>query len=354
VNSDARRDETPRRDARRPPPAKTRGDAGSATSALVLSLSALGLLALVLVASVVWWNGGLGPLVGRERCVADVAGTHVELSPTQAEHAATIAAVAQRRDLPRRAVTVALATAYQESDLQNLPHGDRDSAGLFQQRPSQGWGSFAQVTDPDYAAQRFYDALVAIPGWQTLAVTRAAQAVQRSAFPSAYQQHAAEARALAAVFSGQAPAALTCTVQPAAVTAQRENRDGLTPRADTLLQTTQRSLGPQSVGGFAPGGVDRPGVSAHDDGRAIDVFFRPHTDRDQRRAGWALAQWAVANADRLQVSLVIFDDHIWSARRSPEGWRDYVSPFGDPRDPVERHLDHVHLEVTEGSASTPA
>jgi hypothetical protein len=94
--------------------------------------------------------------------------------------------VAQARHLPPRAVVIALATAQQESRLRNLHYGDRDSLGLFQQRPSQGWGTRAQVLDPAHAAGRFFDHLVRVPHWQTGRLTDVAQAVQRSAFPGAY------------------------------------------------------------------------------------------------------------------------------------------------------------------------
>ncbi|HEX7659535.1 MAG TPA: hypothetical protein VF444_08655 [Pseudonocardiaceae bacterium] len=108
------------------------------------------------------------------------------LSPTQADNAATIAGVGLRMGMPDHAVTVALATALQESKLVNLSGGDRDSAGLFQQRPSQGWGTFAQVTDPVHASRAFYDKLAQVPGWAQLSVTEAAQSVQRSAAPDGY------------------------------------------------------------------------------------------------------------------------------------------------------------------------
>ena len=91
-----------------------------------------------------------------------------------------------RRGLPARAASIALATAYQESKLRNLDHGDRDSLGLFQQRPSQGWGTAKQIQDPYYATNAFYDALVKIDGYQTMRITEAAQEVQRSGFPEAY------------------------------------------------------------------------------------------------------------------------------------------------------------------------
>ena len=83
-------------------------------------------------------------------------------------------------------MTVALAAALQESNLLNLPYGDRDSLGLFQQRPSQGWGTAAQILDPAYAASAFYARLVDVPGWESLPVTQAAQLVQSSADPGAY------------------------------------------------------------------------------------------------------------------------------------------------------------------------
>ena len=297
---------------------------------------------------VVWWHGGVGTLVGRELCVVTQGDRTLTLTPDQAEHASTISAVAAREGLPPRAVVVALATAIQESKLHNLPDGDRDSAGLFQQRPSQGWGSYQQVTDPAGATSAFFARLVTVPDWQRLAVTDAAQAVQRSAFPDAYEQHTEESRILASALTGRSQAALTCTIRGEDTTPQREQPSGLTPRAERLRDAMQQALGPLSLGGYAPGGVDRPNPSTHEEGLAIDVFFRPYRQVAQQRAGWALAHWLVAHADRLDVAVVIYDDHIWSARRSPEGWRDYTSPFGDPQDPVQRHLDHVHVEVASG------
>jgi hypothetical protein len=127
-----------------------------------------------------------------------LSGSGVRLTAEQITNARIIARVGRDRGLPQRAVVIALATAMQESRLRNLDYGDRDSLGLFQQRPSQGWGTPAQVRDPVYAAGRFYDHLVAVPGWQTGRLTDVAQAVQRSGFPEAYQKHEAMAVALTA------------------------------------------------------------------------------------------------------------------------------------------------------------
>jgi len=307
--------------------------------------------ATVAAASVFWWFGGAGPVLGREICAASVGDRTVRLSPEQAENAATIAAVAERRGLPARAVTIALATAYQESDLRNLDHGDRDSLGLFQQRPSQGWGTPEQVLDPVHASERFYDALERVPGYTDGVVTDVAQAVQRSAFPEAYADHEEDARVVATALTGHSPAALTCTVRHGSYEREAEVGDGLTDRARKVRDVVDAAFGEQETGGYAPGGVDNGHVagSAHYDGRAVDVFFRPYDDPGQTRAGWALAHWLVVNADRLGVATVIYDDRIWSARRSAEGWRDYRHPSGETRDPVLRHLDHVHVDVVRGT-----
>jgi cell wall-associated NlpC family hydrolase len=109
-----------------------------------------------------------------------------DLSEEQRRNAATIIGVAREMQAPPRAWLVALATAMQESTLRNIDYGDRDSLGLFQQRPSQGWGSPAQVTDPVYSTTIFIERLLGVPGWETMPVTVAAQTVQRSAFPDAY------------------------------------------------------------------------------------------------------------------------------------------------------------------------
>jgi cell wall-associated NlpC family hydrolase len=126
------------------------------------------------------------------------------LTDEQRQNAATIIKVARDRGTPPRAWLVALATAKQESDLRNIPYGDRDSLGLFQQRPSQGWGTPAQVTDPVYSTTTFLDRLMEVPGWDRLPVTVAAQTVQRSAFPDAYARWEGLAAQLITALAGVA------------------------------------------------------------------------------------------------------------------------------------------------------
>ena len=91
--------------------------------------------------------------------------------------------------------------------------GDRDSLGLFQQRPSQGWGTAEQILDPEYSTNKFYDALVKVDGYEDMDIAEAAQKVQRSAAGEAYAQHEAQARVTASVLSGQTPAGIGCALR---------------------------------------------------------------------------------------------------------------------------------------------
>ncbi|WP_324499520.1 hypothetical protein [Nocardioides sp.] len=293
---------------------------------------------------------GVGPLPDAEGCRAEVAGHEVSLDTEQAENAALIAAMSVRRGLPPRAASIALATAMQESKLRNLEHGDRDSVGLFQQRPSQGWGTRAQILNPVYATNAFYDALESIDGYEGMRITEAAQEVQRSAYPEAYAKHEADARALASALTGEtAGGAFSCVVRDDADPAPtRLGRQGLTPRADDVRREVRAVFGDLPLGGFAPGGVTdghMPG-SAHYEGRAIDIFVRPVSPAN-RQKGWAIAQYLVAQADRLKIRTVIFDDRVWrSGRASEQGWRNYRVPSGTSGDrEVLEHRDHVHVDV---------
>jgi hypothetical protein len=149
------------------------------------------LLAVAVVTAVAWLGEDDGPAPAAPTCA--LPGSAVTITPEQAGNAATIARVGWDRGLPDRAVVIALATAMQESGLRNLDYGDRDSLGLFQQRPSMGWGTEAQVQDPEYAAGEFYERLVQVPDWSTRPLAEASHVVQRSAFPAAPAKHEAMA-----------------------------------------------------------------------------------------------------------------------------------------------------------------
>jgi len=300
------------------------------------------------VGGYVAWQEGVGPLPDPEGCTATAGGHTANLSIEQAENASIIAAVAERRGLPARAITIAIATAIQESKLQNLEGGDRDSVGIFQQRPSQGWGSPHQLLNPYYATNAFYDALIRVDGYEEMQITEAAQAVQRSAFPDAYADHEDDGRAIASALSGYSPAAFSCVVNATDASGQKPGPSGLTGNATAVRRDLRKAFGPLSLGGFAPGGVSSGHLqgSAHYDGRAIDVFFRP-ANEDNSVRGWSVAQYLVANARRLDVDHVIFDGRIWSSgSKSEDGWRAYVVPQGAHGDrAVLEHRDHVHVDV---------
>ncbi|MGK2874920.1 MAG: hypothetical protein ACSLEW_04650 [Nocardioides sp.] len=212
-------------------------------------------------------------------CSVTVGETTATLSREQAHNAALIAAVAVERGLPARAVTIAVATAMQESKLHNIDYGDRDSIGLFQQRPSQGWGSVEQILDEEYSINAFYDALLA-HDFTTMEVTDAAQAVQRSAYPTAYAQHEAEARVLASALTGWSPATLTC----AETTLKDPDADALVGAADTWFDSPATVRGKVVL-------VSPPG----------------------RRTGWALAHYLVVGADELGIRSVALRGQRWTA-----------------------------------------
>jgi hypothetical protein len=216
--------------------------------------------------------------------------TDVTVDGTQLANAATITAVGIRRGLPQRAVLVALATAFQESKLENLPNGDRDSIGLFQQRPSYGWGRPDQLSDPRYAANAFYSALLKVKGWDRMRVTDAAQAVQHSAHPEAYEKWSTKANVLADALTGATVSAVTCTV------GRRSDERG-TAAAEALASNLRLDWG------------DVRTVAAGDlTGLALAV----KTDR----AGWQYAHWLVAHAEQHGIKRVRFADREWTARRA--------------------------------------
>jgi hypothetical protein len=263
----------------------------------------LAILAVVAGVTVAVWRG-TGPLPDPPGCTANVAGRTVGLEPDQAWNATLIAAIGVRRGLPARAVSIALATAYQESKIRNLSHGDRDSIGIFQQRPSQGWGTVAQISDEYYAINKFYDVLVQIPGYETMRITEAAQRVQRSGYPEAYEAHAPDARALASALTGYSPGGtFTCVV--------RDSAGHGTARAATAALTK------------AYGGLDIART-----GSRQDFTVTVASGQDGNRRGWSVAAFLLAHAPDLKVTSVAFDGHTWrTGDASQQGWvRSNASP----------------------------
>ncbi len=254
-------------------------------------------LAVVAGVGVLSWRG-TGLLPEPEGCTATLGGREVRLSTEQAENASLISALGVRRGLPARAVSIALATAYQESEIINLPHGDRDSLGLFQQRPSQGWGTQREVRDPYYATNAFYDALAKVPDYKTMRITEAAQLVQRSGFPEAYEDHAADARTLASVLTGYSPGGrFTCVVRPS------EERG----TAGRLVRRLERAYGALDIA--------RTGTRQ-------DVAVNVKAGQDGSRLGWSIAQFVVAHGVRLRPVEVTHAGQRWqTGRPSEKGWQ---------------------------------
>ncbi|MEU0332709.1 heavy metal transporter [Streptomyces sp. NPDC006193] len=253
-------------------------------------------------------------------------GASYEFTPEQAVNAATIAAVGTGRQMPERAVTIALATALQESGLRNIRHGDRDSLGLFQQRPSQGWGTERQIMDPTYAAGIFYAHLAKVPGYTGLPLTVAAQRVQRSGYPEAYAKHERDASLLSAALTGRAGATLTCDGRPA--------RTAAATGPDAVREALVRDFGRDAlqetgavVGGTpVPSPSPSPSVTATARGRTVTVPVPAGTPANasgsgERQRGWQLAQWAVAHSSALHIQRVTFAGREWTAGSSSDEWR---------------------------------
>jgi hypothetical protein len=228
-------------------------------------------------------------------CTTKVGRLTVILTDAQARNASLISAVAIHRGMPAHAATIALAAALQESKLYNLRGGDRDSLGLFQQRPSQGWGTPAEILNPLHATNAFYDALARVPGYDVLPVTVAAQRVQRSGFPAAYAVYENDARALASALTGYSPAAFHCDLPDAS---------GTPPPVVRLAAAIRRGLAPA----FGPVGVQVSSGSTI----AVAAGSAPQ--------GWALASYLVSHAAQLGVHSVAYDGRRW-ATGSNAGWQ---------------------------------
>lgn len=238
-------------------------------------------------------------------CQATVSGQVIPLDSQQAAIAATIAGVGYRRRVPTAAVTVAYAAALQESHLHNVDYGDRDSVGIFQQRPSQGWGTPSQLMDPVYATTKFFAALVKVPGYQSMPVYRAAQAVQRSADGAAYGQYDQVAGMLSAAFTGDASRAVSCWYTPDA------NRPAQFAAAMSQLTLTFGKLGSRRAT------VDPAGEPVATEAAARDLTVRV----PRPRTGWAVATWSVAHASTYGIRQVRYAGYEWHAASGEQGWR---------------------------------
>ncbi len=266
------------------------------------------LCVLALVAGLgAWWaRDRIGLFLG-EQCTATALDESVTFAPDQMHHASTIVLIGVKRGLPARAGTIGVATAIQESKLRNLSYGDRDSVGLFQQRPSQGWGTAEQLQDPVYATNAFYDALVKVDGWQDMVITEIAQEVQRSGYPEAYADHEHEGRTIASAMSGHSPEGFACRLD-----------------------------GPEAAGRpdrFVAALDEETGHTGTADGQVIDV-----TAVDSRHA-WAVGAWSVGQAKARNVVRVQVGDREWVRGSGDDAmrWGAAAEPVADTQVVVTLH-----------------
>lgn len=370
------------------------GGAGS----LVAKLAGVGALVLVLVVVMLAPFGARGDQVSAACPPGGPGGANDPrargpLRTVQVTYARLIDKIAIARGLPGQATLVALMTALQESQLQNLTYGDRDSVGLFQQRPSAGWGSVQQILNPVYAIEAFFGGanppsppgLVDIDGWESMPYTVAAQEVQVSAFPDAYARQEDSAREIAeeagidlnragdpyAGRSGSRPTNAGGSGSNGTPAANSQCGGGLIdgkPIAGRWPPEVQSVPDPTGTGGMltprtaawvqaAQAALQKPSMSCwdahlwnptsdHPKGKACDVFV----GGDGRKLPAAKAQgdrisnWTIQTAGQRGVRYIIWYGKIWSARTGQ--WREYNGGgVYNPTDATGGHYDHVHVSM---------
>lgn len=314
-----------------------------------------------------WLNNGYITNVG-------VISKYDKLSAEQKENSKIIISVGKEMGFNSWGWTVALGVAMQESQLININYGDRDSLGLFQQRPSQGWGTRAQITDPRYASKKFYEGLKKIKGWENMPLTVAGQAVQRSGYPNAYAKWEPLAKDIVLALEDEVVAGhgsnggggMDCSngstsgipmgecvdqASPAIENVMRASGPGYkAAQPDTLrvarcVYGTFQSRGIKSI--LGPG--QRPNKSDHTEGKAADVMIPNWNKSEGNQLGNDVALFVQKNHKELGVTYIIWDVKIWHVNRDDpnlplDKWRPYTHPNGNAN-PTVRHEDHVHVSV---------
>ncbi|MDN5762644.1 MAG: M23 family metallopeptidase [Microlunatus sp.] len=289
-----------------------------------------------------------------------------KLDKEQIQIAAAAIEVGKQLGIPERGWIVAIASGMQESGLRNLAGGDRDSVGWQQQRPSAGWGTVAQIRDVRLATRAFYGladhtnnpGLVDIKGWEQMSIAQAAQAVQVSAFPSAYAKHEAAARAIVAQLQSVVGAGSGIDTSDSCVDEDGGGISGDCPatglgaeaglKPDALLAL--RCVKHQFPDITDIGGVRADPMPDHPSGLAVDFMIPNYQTAAGKAFGWKVAHWLQANQRQLGVKYVIFDNKIWNVERDDDGWRVYRA--NGQGDDSSLHYNHVHVTVF-GNAAKP-
>lgn len=305
------------------------------------------------------------------------------LNKEQQKNAKTIIAAGKAAEVNSWGWTIALATAMQESTMNNINYGDRDSLGLFQQRPGTGWGTAAEITNPYKSAEAFYGTakhtnnpgLKDIKGWENMPLTVAAQKVQRSGHPDAYAKWEPLARDIVLQIADEVVAGpgqnggegIDCSEEdfgdiemgecPAKASKKIENvmkasgpgykaAQPDTLRAARCIYGTFQSRGIEDI--LGPG--QRPNKSDHTEGKAADVMIPKWNTPKGKKLGDAVAAFAIKYQKELGVTYIIWDVKIINVARGETKWRDYTHPNGNAN-PTVRHEDHVHISF-KGNGGT--
>jgi hypothetical protein len=345
---------------------------GMAAATGVLAAGVTVVLGAVAVAT--YLGGGDTPVVTAAACTTATTSTTTQLAamttakipagynqPDQVANARTIITVGQQMGIPARGWIIGVATAMQEAVLHNPGNlgarNDHDSLGLFQQRPSTGWGTPAQIMDPAHATRSFFTALQRVDGWQSMTLTRAAQAVQRSAFPGAYAKHETAATATVDAITGDHTVNVISTVGSCAQPGQVTAGGWVVP---VVVDHTGSPFG--SRGGKLHAGVDlivpkHTAIHAAADGTVIEAHCDASTaatvgtcDRDgnadhAQGCGWMVQIRHPGNVvtvycHMVSAPLVTVGQHV--AAGAQIGWSGSSGHSSGP---------HLHFETHETSGS---
>jgi len=294
------------------------GEGTSGNSAVAIVIVAIVALPLLLVGSVLGLGITAGAAASTVACASPKAGTvlpdGITLSTEQADNAGTIISVVQNERFDALAATAALSAALVESSLVNLDHGDSDSLGLFQERPSQGWGTPLQIMDPLYATQVWLAHMAKVPNWESLAPDVIAQAVEVSAYPARYTDQVASAQVLLGVGT-------TCTGQQNVPTLPSSGDSlpagysippGATSQEITAVNYVTGQLGkPYVYGGggtFGASGSAVPCIGGYIDGNKCSAAYAAEAGEPGfdcsglMQAAWAAAGVTIDRTTYSQVS----------------------------------------------------
>jgi hypothetical protein len=373
------------------------GAGGAAILSRGLLIKLVGIIALLLIVSLMLLGGAADTKSIAAGCDVEVPGGGTDqpevngpLRAQQVEYAKLFDRIAIELNLPGRATLVALMTALQESQIQNLPDGDADSVGIFQQRPGANWGSPLQLQDEEYATRAFFGGplppsppgLMEIDGWYDMPLTEAAQAVQVSKYPNAYARHEKTARAIAAEAGidlerpgdpyGGRPTRPGATVgpspdplgscsgdvpgtgkingewQPEDCSVRPDPSNGrlcVTPRTAVWIAAARTALPGQGISCW-DGHAWNP-TSDHPKGRGCDLMIGKDSRKNaaEKVKGDEIARWALSTAEQYGVHYVIWFGRIWSARTGQ--WEPYNGAGGiyDTGNATGGHFDHVHVSL---------